>query len=74
MGEISSKSMNVLNYLKKHNCSIKMSWSYGIQVYRVVKDGKELSYPRINEDIFCDILKDLKGEGDYQKGMIYNYR
>jgi hypothetical protein len=68
---ISRNALIVLNYLKKHSCHIIMRWNYGIQVYKVVKDGKELSYPRINEDTWCEILHRLYGEGDYQKCMVF---
>lgn len=73
--ELSKKSILVLNYLKKHESKLKLRWMYGIQVYKVVKGKKELSYPVVNEDTFCEILKFLEEHsGEYAKTLFYKLR
>lgn len=69
---VSSSALRVLNYVKKHNCRIRMRWYCGIQVHKVWKADKELSYPHINEDIWCEISKYFKRNGDYQHTHFYD--
>ena len=73
--QLSKGAKLVLNYLKKNDLNVQMRWSYGIQVHRVIKDGKELSYPRINEDISCEISPYLEAiAGTHQTGLTYKLK
>ncbi len=72
IGDVSSSALRVINYIKKHNCRIRMRWYCGIQVHKVWKDDKELSYPHINEDIWCEISEYFKQDGDYQHTHFYD--
>jgi hypothetical protein len=74
MKQAISKGQRVLHYLKKHNCNLIMKWSYGIQQYRVYKEGKELNYPRVNEDIYCEIRNELQIISGYGSGRMYSLR
>jgi hypothetical protein len=69
--ELTKSASLVLNYIKKHNCCIRMRWSYGIQIHRVWKDEKELAYPFINEDTWCEISDYFERDGDYQQTHFY---
>lgn len=69
-----SKSQRVLNYLKKHNCNLIKKWNYGIQQYRVYKDGKELNYPRVNEDVYCEIRSEIQIISGYGSGMMFSLK
>lgn len=72
--ELSKRATIVLNYLKKHNAKIVMKWNCGIQIYKVLKDYKEVNYPRINEDIWCEVSDLFYEEGDYQIKMLYSLK
>lgn len=72
IAHVSTMSLRVLNYVKKHNCRIRMRWYCGIQVHRVWKDDKELSYPHINEEIWFEISKFFKQYGYYSRTHFYN--
>lgn len=69
---ISSDSLRVLNYVKKYNCRIRMRWYCGAQVHKVWKDNRELSYPHLNEEIWCEISKHFMRDGDYQHTHFYD--
>lgn len=68
----SHNALRVLNYVKKHNSRIRARWYCGISIYRVWKDEKELSYPTINEETWCEISHLFKQYGDYQQTHFYN--
>ncbi len=69
LGAVSHSASLVLNYLKKHNCTIEFYWWCGIQQYKVVVNGERKKYPRINENNWYEIKPHLKkNNGEYQTG------
>lgn len=69
---VSHSTSLVLNYLKKHKCTIEFYWWCGIQQYKVVVNGKRKNYPRINEENWSEVKQYLtKVEGDYQTSEIF---
>lgn len=45
---VKKKMSNGWEIIKRYSC--------GIQYWRFIKGNKESNYPRINEDLFCDLL------------------
>jgi hypothetical protein len=64
----------VLNYIKKHKCRIRLRWYCSVRVCRVWKDDRELLYPRLNEDIWCEISAYFDREGNYQHTHFYTLK